>query len=146
MIPYNLYLETMRKYNKPLGNHVVGVDVNVDRTNLVMVDRHCRLRDVKIFWFREITSRGYRRKTAWTKIHQAIHDMLRSFPEYSLLFGNIRFIVLPFGSGSHPHIMRAIRVPLNLQTLICFNPLNARFHDVTISLVVTILFGNFTHL
>lgn len=44
MIPYNLYLETMRKYNKPLGNRVVGVDVNVNRTNLAMVDRHCRLK------------------------------------------------------------------------------------------------------
>jgi len=76
MIPYNLYLETMRKYNKPLGNHVVGVDVNVDRLNLAIVDKYGRLKDVKTFWFREITSRGYRRKPAWTKIHQAIHDML----------------------------------------------------------------------
>ena len=76
MIPYNLYLETMRNYDKPLGDHVAGVDVNVDRINLAIADKYGRLRDVKTFWFREITSRGYRRKTAWTKIHQAIHDML----------------------------------------------------------------------
>jgi len=76
MIPYNLYLKTMRKYDKPLGSHVAGVDVNVDRLNLAIVDRYGRLRDVRTFWFREITSRGYKKKPAWTKIHQAIHDML----------------------------------------------------------------------
>jgi len=76
MIPYNLYLETMRKYNKPLGDHVAGVDVNTDRLNLAIVDKYSKLRDIKTFWFREITSRGYRRKPAWTKIHQAIHNML----------------------------------------------------------------------
>ncbi|RLF21848.1 MAG: transposase [Thermoprotei archaeon] len=76
MIPYNLYLETMRKYYKALGDHVAGVDVNVDRLNLAIVDKYGRLRDVKTFWFREITSRGYRRRPAWTKIHHAIHNML----------------------------------------------------------------------
>jgi len=67
MIPYNLYLETVRKYVKPLGDHVAGVDVNVDRLNLAMVDKYGRLRDTKTFWFRKITSRGYKRKPAWTK-------------------------------------------------------------------------------
>ncbi len=76
MVPYNLYLNAMRKYNKPLGNHVSGADVNADRINLAIVDRYGRLRDIKTFWFREITSRGYMRKQAWTKIYQAIHDLL----------------------------------------------------------------------
>ena len=76
IVPYDLYLEVMRKYDAPLGNHVAGIDVNVDRLNIAIVDRYGRLRDVKTFWFREITSRGYRRKRAWTKIYQAIHDML----------------------------------------------------------------------
>jgi len=76
MVPYNLYLETMRKYNKPLGNYVAGIDVNIDRLNLVIVDKYGELRDMRTFWFREITSRGYKRKPAWTKIHQVIHDML----------------------------------------------------------------------
>jgi len=66
----------MKRYDKPLGSHVAGVDVNADRLNLAIVDKYCRLRDVKTFWFREITSRGYKRKPAWTKVHQAIHDML----------------------------------------------------------------------
>ncbi len=76
MIPYSLYLETMRKYYKPLGDHIAGVDVNTDRLNLAIVDTYGRLRDTKTFWLREITGRGYKRKPAWTKIHQAIHDML----------------------------------------------------------------------
>ena len=76
MIPYNLYLETMKRYSKPIGNHIAGIDVNVDRINLAIVDKYGRLRDVKTFWFREITSRGYKRKPAWTKIHQAIRSML----------------------------------------------------------------------
>jgi len=76
MVPYSLYLETMRKYLKPLGDHIAGVDVNADRINLAIVDRYGRLRDVKTFWFREITSRGYRKETAWTKIYQAIHDLM----------------------------------------------------------------------
>ncbi len=76
MISYNLYLETMKKYDKPLGSHVAGVEVNVDRLNLAIVDKYGRLRDVKTFWFNEITSRGYKRKPAWTKIYQAIHAML----------------------------------------------------------------------
>jgi len=76
MIPYDLYLETMRRYDKPLGDHIAGIDVNVDRLNLAIVDKYGRLKDVKTFWFREITNRGYRRKPAWTKVHQAIHDML----------------------------------------------------------------------
>jgi len=76
MVPYSLYLETLRKYLNPLGDHVAGVDVNVDRVNLAIVDRYGRLRDVKTFWFREITSRGYRGEQAWTRIHQAVHDML----------------------------------------------------------------------
>ncbi len=76
MAPYSLYLETMKRCDKPIGGHVAGVDVNVDRLNLAIVDRNGRLRDVKTFWFREVTSRGYRRKPAWTKIHQAIHAML----------------------------------------------------------------------
>jgi len=76
MVPYSLYLETARKYLKPLGDHVAGVDVNVDRMNLAIVDRYGRLRDVKTLWFREVTSRGFRRRVAWTKIHQAVHDLL----------------------------------------------------------------------
>ncbi|MCE4612235.1 MAG: hypothetical protein F7C07_00160, partial [Desulfurococcales archaeon] len=71
-----LYLKTVRKYSKPFGALVAGVDVNVDRINLAIIDRYGRLRDTKTFWFREVTSRGYRRKRAWTRIYQTIHNLL----------------------------------------------------------------------
>ena len=77
VVPYYLYLETMRRYDKPLGNHVGGVDVNVDRINLAIVDKYGRLRDTRTFWFRETISRGYKKRRAWTKIYQAIHELLQ---------------------------------------------------------------------
>lgn len=76
MVPYSLYLETMMRYSRPLGSLVAGIDVNVDRLNLAIIDRYGRLRDVKTFWFREITSRGFKGRPAWTRIHQAIHALL----------------------------------------------------------------------
>lgn len=75
-VPFELYLEVMRRYIEPKGDLVGGADVNCDRINLAIVDRYGRLRDVKTFWFREVTARGYKRKPAWTKICQAIHKML----------------------------------------------------------------------
>ncbi|ADY01833.1 transposase, IS605 OrfB family [Vulcanisaeta moutnovskia 768-28] len=76
MVPYSLYLDVMRRYSEPRGNLIGGVDVNVNRLNLAIVDRYGRLRDVKTFWFREVTARGFKGVVAWTKIHQAIHELL----------------------------------------------------------------------
>lgn len=63
-VSYNFYLEHARKYNEPKGNLVGGVDVNADRINLAVIDESGRLRNVKSFWFREVTARGYPRKRA----------------------------------------------------------------------------------
>lgn len=38
MTRYDFYLEVMRRYEKPLGNNIAGVDVNVDRINLVVIN------------------------------------------------------------------------------------------------------------
>ena len=76
MVPYDFYIYTMKKYGEPLGDHVGGVDVNVDRINLAIVDKYGRLRDTKTFWFSETISYGYKRRQAWTRIKQAIHKML----------------------------------------------------------------------
>jgi len=38
-IPYELYLAHRRRYEKPLGRNIAGVDVNADRVNLAIVDR-----------------------------------------------------------------------------------------------------------
>lgn len=64
MVKYDFYLEIMRRYGKPLGSNIVGVYVNVDRLNLVVIDR-----SGDIVWrytarFPQVTSRGYPRKRA----------------------------------------------------------------------------------
>ncbi len=78
MVKYNFYLEVMKKYDKPLGNNIAGVDVNVDRLNLVVINR-----DGDIVWkytarFPQVTARGYPRKKAWSVIGEAIHAVLRN--------------------------------------------------------------------
>ncbi len=76
-IPYKFYLEHFRRYRRNYGHLFGGVDVNVDRMNLAIVDRYGRLRDVKTFWFEEASWKGCPRQRAWSIIGMAIHDMLR---------------------------------------------------------------------
>ncbi len=57
MVKYDFYLEVMKKHDKPLGDNIAGVDVNVDRLNLVVINRS------GIVWkytarFPQVTSRG----------------------------------------------------------------------------------------
>ncbi len=78
MVKYDFYLEVMKRYEKPLGGNVAGVDVNVDRLNLVVVNK-----DGNIVWrytarFPQVVSRGYPRKRAWSIIGEAIHMILRN--------------------------------------------------------------------
>ena len=78
MVKYDLYLEVMRRYKKPLGDNIGGVDVNVDRLNLVVINR-----DGDIVWkhtvrFPQIASRGYRGEKAWSIIGEAIHSILKN--------------------------------------------------------------------
>jgi len=78
MVKYDFYLEVMKRYERPLGNNIAGVDVNVDRLNLVVINR-----DGDIVWkhtvrFPQMTSRGCPRKRAWSIIGEAIHSILRN--------------------------------------------------------------------
>jgi len=78
MVKYNLYMEVMKRYDKPLGNNIAGVDVNVDRINLVVINR-----DGDIVWkytarFPQVIARGYPRKRAWSIIGEAIHSILKN--------------------------------------------------------------------
>jgi len=77
MIPYNFYVQVMKRFDKSLGNNIAGIDVNVDRINLVIINEDEKLLDKKTFRFSEVTSRGFPRKTAWSVIGQAIHECLR---------------------------------------------------------------------
>jgi hypothetical protein len=50
-------LEASVKANR--GKLCGGVDVNVDRISLAIIDSSGELRDVYAFWFRETTARGF---------------------------------------------------------------------------------------
>ncbi len=78
MVKYSFYLEVMKRYEKPLGNNIAGIDVNVDRINLVVINR-----SGDIVWrytakFPQVVSRGYPRKSAWSVIGEAIHKVLKN--------------------------------------------------------------------
>jgi len=76
MVPYALYKEVMKRYDKPLSNLIAGIDVNTDRLNLAIIDCEGNLRDKKTFWFDNIISRGYKKERAWSKINEEIHKLL----------------------------------------------------------------------
>jgi len=76
-IPIDFYYKHMARYREPKSNLTGGVDVNVDRVNLAIIDEKGNLRDTYTFWFREVTARGYPRKRAWSVIGMRIHEMLR---------------------------------------------------------------------
>ncbi len=65
------------RYAENSGRLHGGVDVNTDRISLAVVDGYGRLRDVKTFWFEDVTRRGYPVRKARTLIGMKIHDMLR---------------------------------------------------------------------
>ena len=78
MVKYEFYLKVMRRHGKPLGDNIAGVDVNVDRLNLVVINR-----SGDIVWkytarFPQVTSRGYPRKRAWSIIGEAVHRVLKN--------------------------------------------------------------------
>ncbi|WP_456327816.1 hypothetical protein [Archaeoglobus sp.] len=75
-VDYDFYLEVMRKYNQPKGKNVAGIDVNLDRINLAIVNKGGELRDYKTFWFREVKARNVPRRRIWSIIGERVHEML----------------------------------------------------------------------
>ena len=76
-IPYELFLAHRRRYRKPISRNTAGVDVNVDRVNLAIVDRSGVLRDVKTFHYPSLASQtlvGERRRSL---IHRVVHEALK---------------------------------------------------------------------
>ncbi len=76
-VSYDFYLRHVTRYREPVGRLIGGVDVNVDRINLAIIDEKGDLRDCKTFWFEEATARGYPKRRAWSLIGMRIHKMLR---------------------------------------------------------------------
>ncbi len=75
-VDYDSYLEVMRKYNQPKGKNVAGIDVNLDRINLAIVNKDGKLRDYKTFWFREVKARNVPRRRIWSITGERVHEML----------------------------------------------------------------------
>jgi len=76
-IPYSFILEHFKIHRRNYGRLYGGVDVNVDRMNLTIVDESGSLRDTYTFWFEDASRKGCPRQRAWSIIGMAIHDMLR---------------------------------------------------------------------
>ena len=76
-IPYSFYVAHAARYRRNRGSLYAGVDVNTDRINLAIVDSKGWLRNVKTFWFREVTARGYPRHRARSVIGMRVHEMLK---------------------------------------------------------------------
>jgi len=76
-IPADFYCKHMAKYREPKGSLIGGVDVNVDRVNLAIIDEKGSLRDYKTFWFTEATVRRYPRKRARSVIGMRVHELLK---------------------------------------------------------------------
>ena len=77
MVPYSLYLEVMRRYDKPRGSNIAGIDVNVERLDTVVVDEYGNLVSYRTFWMKNTTFMGVRRKRSWSLIGEQIHTLLK---------------------------------------------------------------------
>ena len=76
-VDYDFYLELMRRYDQPKGKNIAGVDVNLDRINLAIVNKDGELRDYKTFWFKEIKSRNMPKRKVRSIIGEKVHEMLK---------------------------------------------------------------------
>ncbi|MEB2792794.1 MAG: hypothetical protein G5Z42_04350 [Caldisphaeraceae archaeon] len=77
MIPYKLYLEVMKRFEKPRGNNIAGVDVNVDRLDAVVIDEYGNLLSHRTFWLKNATFMGVKKKRSWSLIGERIHALLK---------------------------------------------------------------------
>jgi hypothetical protein len=75
-IPTDFYYKHMPRARANNGKLYGGVDVNVDRVNLVVVDGDERLRDTYTFWFEEASRKGCSRHRARSIIGVRVHEML----------------------------------------------------------------------
>ena len=153
-IPLDFYHRHMARFRHNDGRLLGGVDVNVDRLNIAIVDEHGRLRDHKTFWFREVTARGFPRKRARSIIGMRIHEMLRYayhhgvrmlFLENPEVLGRLRLAWIRNGERLHRNynwkvsVFRsatietiALKAPLYSMKIVYVNPkgtTHSREHD-----------------
>lgn len=76
-VPLDLWLKYRRKKRKPLGSNIASVDINSDRTNLVVITPDRELIYRKTFWYPEVNSPGYPRGKAEHAKLQAINEAVK---------------------------------------------------------------------
>jgi len=76
-IPVDFYYSHMTRVKANNGKLYAGVDVNVDRVNLAIVDGEGRLRDTYTFWFEEASRKSSSRHRARSIIGMRVHEMLK---------------------------------------------------------------------
>ena len=75
-IPIDFYYKHMARAKASNGKLYGGVDVNVDRINLAIVNGGGELRDVYTFWFEEASRKGCSRQRARSIVGMRVHEML----------------------------------------------------------------------
>jgi len=75
-ISMNFYYKHMARARANEGRLYGGVDVNVDRINLAIVDEEGVFRDIRTFWFEEASRKGCNRRRARSIIGMRVHEML----------------------------------------------------------------------
>jgi hypothetical protein len=109
-VPVNFYYKHMARARVNKGRLYAGVDVSMDRTNLVIVDDDGGLRDVYTFWFEEASRKGCSRHRARSIIGMRVHEMLRYayhhgvkalFLENPEVLGKLKLLWVRVGDRSH---------------------------------------------
>ncbi len=77
VMPYELYISQRRKFDKPLGNHIAGIDINVDRVNIAITDMKGVLRDIKTFRYPSLASPTLTGDCRRSLEHRIMHEVLR---------------------------------------------------------------------
>jgi hypothetical protein len=75
-IPTDFYYKHMTRYGEPKGGLIGGIDVNVGRLNLAVIDERGNLRDCKTLWFSGVVARGFSRRSTRSIIGAKIREML----------------------------------------------------------------------
>jgi hypothetical protein len=83
-IPIDFYHKHMARARANKGRLYGGVDVNVDRINLAIVDEKGVLRDFHTFWFKEVSRKGCNRRRARSIIGMRVHEMLEYAYSHSI--------------------------------------------------------------
>ena len=118
-VPLDVYYERMARHKRNGGKLFGGVDVNVDRINLAIINDDGELIDHRTFWFSEVTARGFPKHRAWSIIGMRIHEMLdyayrhgvkTLFLENPEVLGRLKLVWIKRGDRGHENYNHRVMV------------------------------------